>query len=417
MSETERRFHEDWLGRVQPIEGLVLSVPVLTEARCMQRRGRAGQLRFAELCAPSPRDDRVHVIADLERLLFELLEFEREDFDAGDDLPADLRVYVEEGGQTLCPTLALRKAPQGDGDDAGDEAAADRYQLLVWAIPEHLDLDKQESETGPWRYTPAAKFARLLDRTGIPIGLLTNGRATRLVYSPRGQSLGAITFVTDHMLAIDGRPVLDAFWSLMAATRWFTVPTAQRLPALLQQSRERQQDVTNALAEQVFTALTLLLRGVTEAAERDGDAALRQALAEEERDLVYTGLLTVLLRMVFVLYAEDRGLLPVEHPIYEHLGLLPLFEQLQADHGDFPDTMHQRFGAWPRVLSLFRAIYFGARAGDFYLPPRHGELFSPHAFGFLEGWAGGAAPTTPEARARVAAPTVSDGTVHAVLDK
>jgi len=38
MSDVEERFHETWLGMVQPIDGLVVSVPVLVEAQCVQRR-------------------------------------------------------------------------------------------------------------------------------------------------------------------------------------------------------------------------------------------------------------------------------------------------------------------------------------------------------------------------------------------
>ena len=37
MSDVETRFHETWLGMVQPIEGLVVSVPVLVDAQCMER--------------------------------------------------------------------------------------------------------------------------------------------------------------------------------------------------------------------------------------------------------------------------------------------------------------------------------------------------------------------------------------------
>ena len=33
MSDLETRFHETWLGMVQPIEGPVVSVPVLAEAK------------------------------------------------------------------------------------------------------------------------------------------------------------------------------------------------------------------------------------------------------------------------------------------------------------------------------------------------------------------------------------------------
>jgi len=38
MTDLEQRFHETWLGMVQPIEGLVVSVPVLVEAQCMARQ-------------------------------------------------------------------------------------------------------------------------------------------------------------------------------------------------------------------------------------------------------------------------------------------------------------------------------------------------------------------------------------------
>ncbi len=31
MSDLETKFHETWLGMVQPVEGLVVSVPVLVE--------------------------------------------------------------------------------------------------------------------------------------------------------------------------------------------------------------------------------------------------------------------------------------------------------------------------------------------------------------------------------------------------
>ena len=38
MSDIEKRFHETWLGMVQPIDGLVVSIPVLVDAQCMERQ-------------------------------------------------------------------------------------------------------------------------------------------------------------------------------------------------------------------------------------------------------------------------------------------------------------------------------------------------------------------------------------------
>src|SRR5581483_3275317 len=127
----------------------------------------------------------------------------------------------------------------------------------------------------------------------------------RLVYTPHGESTGAITFRLDDMATVGGRPILDAFHMLLSANRFFGVAKEHQLPQILRQSRERQANVTNELAEQVFEALEILLKGFEGAAERDGHSSLSDALQQGE-DHLYGGLLTVLLRLVFILYAEDR---------------------------------------------------------------------------------------------------------------
>ena len=80
----------------------------------------------------------------------------------------------------------------------------------------------------------------------------------------------------------------------------------RRLPALLKQSRDAQAEVSAKLAEQVLGALHQLLRGLY-AADESADRALA---AKQQPDHLYGGLLTVLLRLVFLLYAEDRDLIP-----------------------------------------------------------------------------------------------------------
>ncbi|MBL9024370.1 MAG: N-6 DNA methylase [Myxococcales bacterium] len=253
----------------------------------------------------------------------------------------------------------------------------------------------------------------------MPIGLLTNRRELRLVYAPHGESSGHISFRVDDMATVGGRPILDAFLMLLSATRFFGVAEAYALPALLAESRKRQANVTTELAEQVFEALAILLRGFESAAERDGDRLLDDAL-KRDGDHLYKGLLTVLLRLVFILFAEDRGLLPTENRFYaENLSLLALYDRLREDAGAYPDSMSRRFGAWGQLLSLFRAIYLGAKHGELSLPARQGTLFDPHAYAFLEGWgpAGGAPISLAEHRAAVKVPTVDDETVFRVLDK
>ena len=81
--------------------------------------------------------------------------------------------------------------------------------------------------------------------------------------------------------------------------------------------------------------------------------------------------------------------------------------------------MDRRFGAWGRLITLFRAIYLGVRHGDMRMPARRGQLFDPNAYPFLEGWGpGGSAPIKlAENRAAVRVPSIDDGTVFRLLEK
>ncbi|HQN09611.1 MAG TPA: N-6 DNA methylase, partial [Thermoanaerobaculia bacterium] len=88
---------------------------------------------------------------------------------------------------------------------------------------------------------------------------------------------------------------------------------------------------------------------------------------------------------------------------------------LRDDAALYPDTMDQRFGAWPRLLTLFRLLHDGAaHGGGLSIPPRHGRLFSPNAYPFLEGRPRRSRAVPGE---RVPnAPRVSDGVVLRVLE-
>ncbi len=75
--------------------------------------------------------------------------------------------------------------------------------------------------------------------------------------------------------------------------------------------------------------------------------------------------------------------------------------------------MEQRFGAWSRLLTLFRLVYDGGGHGAMRLPARHGRLFDPDAYPFLEGRAHRSRRVMGERLADV--PRVSDGVVYRVL--
>ena len=217
-----------------------------------------------------------------------------------------------------------------------------------------------------------------------------------------------------------GRPLCSALRLLLSEQRLLALPRAQRLAALLEDSRKYQNEVSERLAEQVMHALYELVRGLQAAHDASGGGLLREPLAEGgDRDDIYRGLLSVILRLVFLLYAEERGMLPEDDTFLRHYSLSGLYERLREDAALHPDTMDQRFGAWAQLLVVFRLIHDGARAhrtgGAITLPERHGAIFDPDRFPFLEGrYADAGVRQLVE---RVRPPLVSDGAVYRVLEK
>lgn len=376
------RFHDEWLGMVQPIDGLVVSKPALIDAQVARPDDKTLRDRFVShlvdtttaATTGSPTEPDL-AIADIPAFCADILGLGPDRWLAGDALSDTYRLAIPDTGQLLAPTAALVDSTKSP-------------IALRWDLPRGLPLDTRETVTGGWDYPPSAKFDRLLRHAGVAIGLLTNGTHLRLLYAPHGASTGSITFPVAAMATAAGRPILDAFVMLLHRTRLFGVAPEQQLPALLAASREAQGRVTKALADQVLEALHVLLAGFEAANTTGTDSALAAAYRDPDlgADHVYAGLLTTMLRLVFTLYAEDNGLLPVDNAIYaEHLSALGLYEDLATDAGAYPDAMGRRYGAYGRLLSLFRAIYFGVSTGPLRMPPRHGELFSPHTYPFLEG--------------------------------
>ena len=83
------------------------------------------------------------------------------------------------------------------------------------------------------------------------------------------------------------------------------------------------------------------------------------------------------MRLVFLLYAEDRSLLSNDEVYQKYYSVIGLFERLRADAGRHTDTMDHRFGAWAQLLTLFRLVYDGGRHGGLKLLAAQGLPVRP----------------------------------------
>ena len=439
--DPDTRAHLEWLGFIQP-NGLVVSAPALVKAGAiLNRRDAEGQglltacvreraldpARGPEPCLPDFREFAAAVLG---------WGFSPRGYAGTEEapIPPELELPLPDYGETLRPRFAVRERdPQGDQTP---------WQLLVQVLAPGQDFDAPAPATtasasgdggaggspgsgsgGGLRRleaSPHGRIERLLRGVGVSAGLLFNGVALRLVSAPRGESSGWMDFRVADMSRTAGRPLCSALRLLLSEQRLLALPRGQRLAALLADSRNYQNEVSERLSEQVMHALYELLCGLQAAHDASRGALLREPLSPDgDRDDVYRALLAVILRLVFLLYAGERGVLPEDETFARHYSLAGLYRRLREDAALHPDTMDQRFGAWAQLLVLFRLVHDGAPAwrtgGALHLPERLGALFDPDRFPFLEGRhaAAGARQTTE----RVRPPLVSDGAVHRVLEK
>ena len=456
--------HLEWIGFVRPI-GLVVSAPALVKAGALlNRRDAEGQQSLRDCVEERGRDAAEGALEsgprlpDFRSFASSVLgwSFSPAGYAGTDEapIPAELESVLPDGGEVLRPDFAVRTEPvrrsaaersacSGEQssavrEDAAAYGAADRsraaanpnterevtasndaspWQLLVRVCEPGEDFDHvtrgRSRASGGLEASPHGRMERLLRHTGVAAGLLFNGTALRLISAPRGESSGWLDFRVADMLPTAGRPISTAMRLLLGQTRLLSVPRPKRLAALLVDSRKYQNEVSERLAEQVLHALYELLRGFQAAHDTSKGGLLREPLAENP-DEVYRGLLTVVLRLVFLLYAEERDMLPQDETFLGAYSLAGLYERLREDAALNPDTMDQRFGGYAQLLALFRMVHDGARAGVMRLPPRHGALFDPDRYRFLEGRGAGGARQIDE---RIDPPMVPDGTIYRVLEK
>jgi len=392
--DANERLHIEWIGMAQP-EGLVVTTAALKAAEANITWPVAElQATLRDLAGEG------QTILDLRGFVRAVFAWSDDFVVDGADLPASLHVKLD-GGEVLAPTLAVR-----DADEPG------KFALLVQETHRN-DLDAA-SDDKRWSATAQQRFYHLLRETGVPVGLLTNGRLFRLVYAPKGENAGWITFRLRDMLTVDGRPLLGAMHMLFNERRLLVLEPSRRLGGLLLASREYQNTVSSALREQILSALRELLLGFQRADRLAGETILG-AYRHGHLHEIYSGLVTVMMRMVFILYAEEKNLLPMEADLYaKGYSLTRLYAQLREDRGRHGDTMDERYGAWARIVTLFRLLHDGARAATgLVIAARKGDFFKPDAYPFLEGRERGSVRQGGEI---LDLPRVSDGVVYRVLD-
>lgn len=287
-------------------------------------------------------------------------------------VPAPYSVNVPEHRVVLRPDAILA--------DASDPQ---RARVLVFRHEPGTPFDRrarQDASRGGWAASPLEQAERACRETGVPLALLTDGESMTLLWAPKGEASGSGTFITSLFAEEPG--LLDGFVALLEARRFFASGPDDTLEALFRQSANAQAEVTTTLGAQVRGAVELFVDAVGRA-DRERNGELLKGVTPAE---VYTGAVTVLMRLVFLLSAEERGLFPLGDPVYARgYAVASLREQLRNEARHGIEALERRTAAWHRLLALFRAVHGGVDHSEFRLPAYGGSLFDPDRYPFLEG--------------------------------
>jgi type I restriction-modification system DNA methylase subunit len=373
-------LHHDWLALIE-ISGPFLAVPILKEAfpqgleeldGLKRKRLRQAYEEWREaLDTDDPQFAELHA-AWIDEVLSRGLELDEDGkgdvLKRADWCAANLNVSLPEHGVTLSPDLAVI-----------DEQRANKPLMLIHTYGQDVDLDAALKLDG-WAATPADRMVQLCRATGCRLGLVTNGERWMLIDAPVG---AVTTFASWYARIWSQEPItLQAFVHLLGIRRFF-VDEAEQLPALFDRSLKYQDEVTDALGEQVRRAVEVLIQALDKA-DQDRD---RELLRDVKEPVLYEAALTVMMRLVFLLSAEERGLLLLGDERYEaNYALSTLRMQLRTES---EEILERRWDAWSRLLAIFRAVFGGIEHENLRLPALGGSLFDPDRFPFLEGRAKG----------------------------
>lgn len=213
-----------------------------------------------------------------------------------------------------------------------------------------------------------------LRRTGQALALVTNGRQWRLVYA--GADYEAWCEWDIELWFSEGQPAAQTLiWrTLLNRSTLLAEQGQNRLLQAISASRKGQAELSNVLGERVRQGVEELITASHVAIEQ----AQQQGQAHDYKDLYVAGS-RIIMRCIITLFAEARGLMPVDNSIYQQAysleGLRHQLDRRAGGRGN--ERLSQGRSAWPRLIGLFNLIHEGSAHERLSVPQYGGALFEP----------------------------------------
>ncbi|MGA2517024.1 MAG: hypothetical protein ABSG44_10805 [Thermodesulfobacteriota bacterium] len=235
-------------------------------------------------------------------------------------------------------------------------------------------LDKKlKTEADPFEVqNPSLQISRYLWLTGVKWGILTDGEYWRLYERETSKRLD-IFYEIDLEDLIESGSVEDFRYFYLLFRR-------DAFPEFIEKvykgSVDYAEEVGDELKENIYQALKTLAQGFM---KTSGNSLSGEHLKE-----IHDNSLILLYRVLFILYAEHRDLLPLGvSRLYTESYSLDAFKKEVASRLDKNEPIAtSTFGYWNKVKELFEIINIGNK--ELGVPPYNGGLFDSEKHTFLE---------------------------------
>jgi Alw26I/Eco31I/Esp3I family type II restriction m6 adenine DNA methyltransferase len=290
--------------------------------------------------------------------------------------------------QTKIPEAVRRYVPdyflystRKDADKAFESSSHEKYRLAI-SIAESKrwdhNLDQPSSGKGkaPQGRYPHQQIRDYLNESEhIKWGILTNGKEWRL-YFKEGRS--SKFFEIDLEECLKDLLRFKYFVSLFSPDAFIKDSSGKcLLDYIFEQFLRFQEDVEKDLREKVFKCVEWLGQGFLFREEN--------RLTERDLDSIYHYSLTLLYRILFVLNAEARDLLPTnpQTKYYKHYGIQRIKDRIRQEKREF---INAKTTLYDELLALFHLINGDNEKlnKDLKIPRYNGGLFDPEKYSFLE---------------------------------
>lgn len=288
--------------------------------------------------------------------------------------PAD-----DEGQSTLTNITATSPTKSVSIHPSGVLRYNDAIAALI-LIVDPCDSLREVIDDG-WAASPIDRLEALLRSAEVPIGVVTDGRWWGLVCAREDAMVAS--GIVDSQTWIEEPDVRDALMTVLQRRYLIGGKPGDRLPKLFEESVAAAEDITEALGVQVRRAVELLINAFSEAAVEARRRGEPDPLPNNRPD-VYRAAVTVLMRVVFLLFAEERSLLPQGELFTIGYGVSGELDDLEArDRDEGGESLDSTYLSWHRLLATSEALYAGATFEDIRLPSYGGSVFDPERYPFL----------------------------------